>query len=69
MHRSEAEALTTCADCGVEFDVARDRGYAVGSNVAICFECAVKRGGSYDGMFERWVDEPRVEGLVQALDE
>jgi len=63
MHRSEAETLTVCADCGTEFDVERDRGYAVGGGIAICFECAVKRGGSYDGIFERWVDEPRLEGL------
>lgn len=63
MHRTEAEVLTICADCGAEFDVERDRGYAAGATVAICFECAVKRGGSYDGMFERWVDVPRLDGL------
>ncbi|MEQ9322517.1 MAG: hypothetical protein RIF41_25345 [Polyangiaceae bacterium] len=63
MHRTEAEAITVCADCGTELDVERDRGYAAAASLAICFECAVKRGGSYDGIFERWVDAPRLDGL------
>lgn len=63
MHRTEAETMTICADCGAEFDVERDRGYAAAASVAICFDCAVKRGGSYDGVFERWVDAPRLVGL------
>ncbi|MCA9619999.1 MAG: hypothetical protein KC731_13330 [Myxococcales bacterium] len=59
----EESVLTRCAECGVEFDVERDRGYPFGADAALCFDCAARRGGSYDGVFERWVDPPRLDGL------
>jgi hypothetical protein len=66
MHRSEAETLVSCADCGAEFSVERDRGYSFEPEGALCFDCAVKRGGAYDGLHECWADAPNVSGLTAA---
>ncbi len=57
MHRSEAEGLvlTRCLACGAEISVARDRAFAVSADEALCFDCAVERGGVYDERLDRWV--------------
>jgi hypothetical protein len=63
MHRSDEQELITCADCGQPFSVEQGRGFALEQEGGICFDCSVKRGGVYDGLYERWVTPPRMDGL------
>jgi hypothetical protein len=63
MHRSEANELERCAECGAELSVPRDRGYALDADRALCFACAVKRGGAYDEQRDLWVEAPDLAGL------
>jgi hypothetical protein len=63
MHRSEEWALRKCADCGVEFGSATQPGFSFGTRSALCFECAMQRGGSYDAPRDDWTVSPRLDGL------
>ena len=68
MHRSEERRLTPCAECGTEIDAASERGFALGGGGALCHECAVRRGGRYDEVHDRWTEEPRLGGLGREFD-
>lgn len=63
MHRSEELELTNCIECGAELSVERDRGYPVTDDDALCYECALRRGGKYDEVHDRWAEPPNVTGL------
>jgi hypothetical protein len=63
MHRSEARDLVQCASCRAEISLGRDRGYPVTADSALCFACAVERGGRYDAQHDAWDPGPRLEGL------
>jgi len=63
MHREEAERLSLCADCGAEIDAGVERAYAFGTAGVLCWECAVRRGGAYDGQREAWTRLPQVDDL------
>ena len=64
MHRSEAVQLVRCEDCGVETAGEVDRAYLFGNEGVLCFSCAVRRGGVYDGRLERWDQAPDVTDLL-----
>ena len=68
MHRSEETTLARCADCGVELDPGRDRGFGLGEGSALCFACAERRGGVWDERHDRWSEEPDLTGLEHELD-
>jgi hypothetical protein len=68
MHRSETRELAACAECGAEIVAERDRGYQFGTGAALCFACAVRRGGSYDERRDRWTTPPDVSGLATPED-
>lgn len=61
MHRSEAAEYELCASCGCEVRPA-ERAYAFEETI-LCYECAVKRGGVYDELHDRWTTTPSLEGL------
>jgi len=63
MHRSETRELSLCADCGAEILPARDRGFSLGGDLALCMACAVRRGGAYDEEYDRWVRVPDTADL------
>ncbi|MBI2893725.1 MAG: hypothetical protein HYY06_09250 [Deltaproteobacteria bacterium] len=63
MHRSEAEDLVLCAVCSAEISVSRDRGFAFGSESALCFGCALDRGGVWDELHDTWLEAPDVRDL------
>ena len=67
MHRSEADELESCSDCGVEVQVARDRAYAFGGG-ALCYACAMRRGGIYDELHDVWTSAPDVAGFASPED-
>ena len=63
MHRSEELDLTRCADCDAEIDAGRERGFGLSGGATLCYECAVRRGGRYDEVHDRWAEEPRLAGI------
>lgn len=68
MHRSEAENLLPCADCGAETAAALERGFAINTETVICFDCATQRGAHWDEERALWSSEPDVVGLVPFVD-
>jgi hypothetical protein len=52
-----------CSDCGAELAGSAERGFAFGSRGMLCFECGIRRGGSYDDLHDHWVREPRIDDL------
>jgi hypothetical protein len=63
VHREEAERLSPCADCGAEVEPGIERAYAFGTAGVLCWECAVRRGGAYDGQRDVWTKWPQVDDL------
>jgi len=53
-----------CAGCGEFFSPPEDRGYWFSDQTFLCWDCAVRRGGVYDAVTERWINAPDVSGLV-----
>jgi hypothetical protein len=45
-----------------------DVSYAFGYQSAMCFDCAVRRGGSYDAVNERWATLPRIDDLFRGAE-
>jgi hypothetical protein len=67
MHRTEADVLESCAQCGAEIDASRDRAYGFRGG-SLCYACAMRRGGSYDELHDVWTQAPDVEGLRRRED-
>lgn len=63
MHRSELPDLATCADCGAEISRTQGRGYLFAGERVLCFDCALRRGGSYDERSDRWTRAPATADL------
>jgi hypothetical protein len=64
MHREESDQLVTCIACGGVVDP-RDRVFELGSEGALCFACALERGGTYDARQERWTRSPDVSDVAE----
>ena len=63
MHRSEAQDLVSCSQCGAEVSLGADRVYAITEDAALCFGCAIKRGGVYDEAHDSWTRAPDLRGI------
>ena len=63
MHRSEAELITPCADCGAPMEE-ETRVFGFGPDAVLCWTCALRRGGAYDSEEDRWTVEPSVIDLL-----
>jgi len=57
------EDRVECADCGAEIAGVADGSYVLDEQGVLCFECAVRRGGQYDGPKDHWTVPPDVSGL------
>jgi hypothetical protein len=57
-----------CADCGQQVDAASERGFPVGAEAVLCFECAVARGGRWDEDQQRWTTEPEFGDLGEGFE-
>jgi len=62
----ESADLAACADCGETVSPLVERVYLFGTESVLCMECAVRRGGVYDGADDRWLPEPSVDDLLEA---
>ena len=63
MHRSETRELIQCAVCRAEIRASLDRAYVITSRTALCFDCALERGGRYDEGRDLWSTLPRADDL------
>lgn len=63
MHRSEADRLLPCNACGQETGGAADRGFSGGGDTVLCYDCSVRRGGTWDEAENRWTREPDTADL------
>ncbi len=68
MHRSERENLVTCVACGSETAGSLERGFSIGADSVLCYECAKQRGGRWDEERAIWTREPDVAGLARPVD-
>jgi hypothetical protein len=66
MHRSEADQLVGCLQCGAEISLETDRPFVLAEERALCFRCAVERRGAYDEAHDTWVRAPDLSGLELA---
>jgi hypothetical protein len=64
----DEQSVERCADCSEEIDLASERGFPVGADGALCFRCALARGGSWDESRQRWVVEPEYADLGEGFD-
>lgn len=62
MKTEPGDAIDVCKGCGDPLDVLNER-YAYGGHSVLCWNCAVERGGIYDGEHECWVNEPDVQDV------
>jgi hypothetical protein len=54
----EWNELADCVECGATIRPATERAFTIDDGVFLCFDCAVERGGVYDGNDERWTVVP-----------
>lgn len=52
------EPRFVCADCSRDIDPELERCFAITSEVVLCYECSVRRGGAYDELEDRWARAP-----------
>lgn len=67
MHRSEVAESARCAVCGTAVWIGRGRGYAFGPDRFLCWDCSLKRGGSYDERRDEWTQAPDLSDLAVTL--
>jgi len=68
MHRSELSEFVECSGCGADVSSGRDREFEFGESLVLCFDCAVRRGGSYDEARDRWSVVPTIDDIEPARD-
>jgi hypothetical protein len=56
----EAGDGPSCRDCG---EPTGERAYGFGDSEALCWSCALRRGGSYDADQGRWAVAPDTSDL------
>ena len=65
MENEDFEEPIACSDCrGLFGDT--DPSFRFGRSVALCLDCAIRRGGAYDPARDRWERWPDVEELRHA---
>jgi len=52
-----------CADCSHELSADSERCCSIGEELRLCWDCALRRGGSYDGDRDCWVELPDTADL------
>lgn len=57
------DETAVCVDCGEGLWPDIDRSFPCGNDLYLCYECAERRGGSYDAKQDRWTTPPDVSGL------
>jgi hypothetical protein len=61
--RVDDRAANSCAGCGSPLSGQNERSYVFADDAALCWRCALDRGGSYDAAGDTWTRAPNVEDL------
>lgn len=64
MDQCELRELVDCVLCGSDVSLGLDCAYAMSVDAALCFSCAVCRGGVYDESRHTWIALPDTGGLA-----
>jgi hypothetical protein len=68
MLQPSEDDLAPCADCGQLIPFGSGvRAYPFGLDQALCWDCAIRRGGGYDELEDRWVRPPHLADLLTEL--
>jgi hypothetical protein len=62
MHHPEQPEHEPCVTCGRDVAMGTDRTYVVTDDEVLCFDCAVRLGGSWDEITGTWLQVPDVRG-------
>src|SRR5688572_4616284 len=54
MEPEELDELVECWDCGETVSPSEDSVFLFGDRAVLCLKCAIRRGGAYDAIGERW---------------
>jgi len=57
--------MESCVECRAALSPPLDRSYAVGPKAFLCWDCALRRGGHYDLLQDRWSSPPDLSGLAR----
>jgi hypothetical protein len=64
MYREDRdEAVVYCVDCGALIQPGFERGYPYGSLGLVCWDCSLRRGGTYDWREDCWSRAPDLTGI------
>jgi hypothetical protein len=63
MELEELEELVECWECGETVSPSEDSVFQFGDRAVLCLKCAIRRGGAYDAVDERWIAAPSMAGL------
>ncbi len=68
MDEEELRERVECADCGEIVDAAGPA-FELPEAAWLCFDCATRRGGVWDGERDEWTVTPDLTGLLHFRDE
>jgi len=63
MEPEELDELVDCWDCGETVSPSEDSVFQFGDRAVLCLKCAIRRGGAYDAIGERWTRPPSIGDL------
>jgi hypothetical protein len=63
MEPEELDELVECWECGETVSPSEDSVFQFGDRAVLCLKCAIRRGGSYDAIGERWTRFPSTADL------
>lgn len=49
-----------CPDCGTR---SLDRGFPIGDDAVLCWDCAIRRGGQFDSDLDEWTTAPETSDV------
>lgn len=61
--REGDESPAVCTDCNGDLGLDPSLRYDGGNGVRLCWECALRRGGTFDAKQDRWVALPDISDL------
>jgi hypothetical protein len=65
MYQPTADQTEPCAGCGMQIPE-RSRAFGFGEDRLLCWECSLRRGGTFDAETDRWTTEPGISDLAEA---
>ncbi len=64
MEEQELLELCECEECGASVDLNAGAAFVLEDERVLCFDCALRRGGQYDGRHGSWLVLPDLSGLT-----